>query len=172
MDAQRLRSGLRTFMTFGLAAGRDRIDPLLPFVVTSRNSRCRPIAEVRRYCLLTPMSIAAAHTHAFFKEVAESGFVWTIRDGEGFPTSTNQSNEPAMPFWSSETRAQRILDQVPAYRGFTTQRLSVDVFLDRWLQGLERDNVRVGINWSGIGATGFDIAPADVRRRLHNASNP
>ncbi|WP_222294364.1 DUF2750 domain-containing protein [Rhizobium leguminosarum] len=129
-----------------------------------------PIAEVRRYCLLSPMSIAAAHTHAFFNEVTENGFVWTIRDDAGFPTSTNQSKEAAMPFWSSEIRARRIIDQVLAYRGFTPHRLPVEVFLDRWLQGLEQDNLRVGINWSGVRATGFDIAPADVRRGLHNVS--
>ncbi|MBA8831411.1 DUF2750 domain-containing protein [Rhizobium leguminosarum] len=116
------------------------------------------------------MSLAAAHTHAFFNEVTQSGFVWTIRDEAGFPTSTNQSNEAAMPFWSSEIRARRIIDQVPAYRGFTPHKLPVKVFLDRWLQGLEQDNLRVGINWSGVSATGFDIAPADVRRRLHSAS--
>ncbi|MGO7501199.1 DUF2750 domain-containing protein, partial [Rhizobium ruizarguesonis] len=38
---------------------------------------------------------------------------------------------------------------MPAYRGFIPHKLTVEVFLDRWLQGLEQDNVRVGINWSG-----------------------
>ncbi|MGO7210140.1 DUF2750 domain-containing protein [Rhizobium ruizarguesonis] len=57
------------------------------------------------------MSLVAAHTHAFFNEVTQSGFVWTIRDEAGFPTSTNQSNEAAMPFWSSEIRARRIIDR-------------------------------------------------------------
>ncbi|KSV75087.1 hypothetical protein N183_22390 [Sinorhizobium sp. Sb3] len=30
------------------------------------------------------MSVAPLHTHAFFEEVLESGFVWTIRDETGF----------------------------------------------------------------------------------------
>jgi Protein of unknown function (DUF2750) len=117
------------------------------------------------------MSIAAAHTRAFFDEIAKSGFVWTIRDEAGFPTSTNQSDEMAMPFWSSEARAQRIIDRAPAYRGFAPHRLPLEVFVAKWLQGLDQDNVRVGINWSGVRASGFDVAPADVRRWLHNHSN-
>ncbi|WP_084617517.1 DUF2750 domain-containing protein [Sinorhizobium arboris] len=44
--------------------------------------------------------------------------------------------------------------------------ISLAVFRDRWLEGLEEDSIRVGINWSGGRATGFDVEPSDVRRRL------
>lgn len=115
------------------------------------------------------MTIAAAHADAFFIEAARGGAVWAIRDETGFPTATNSSDETVMPFWSSESRARRLIDQVPAYGGFTPHKLLLEVFADRWLQGLEKDNVRVGINWSGVRATGFDIAPADVRQRLQHA---
>lgn len=117
-----------------------------------------------------PMSIAAAHYEIFYKEVAESGVVWTIRDDAGFPTSTNRSNEAAMPFWSSETRARLTIETVASYRDFTPHQLTLEVFRDRWLVGLEKDALRVGINWSGDRATGFDVAPADVRRRLTSGS--
>ncbi|WP_085026893.1 DUF2750 domain-containing protein [Ensifer aridi] len=96
----------------------------------------------------------------------ETGAVWTVCDDAGFPTSTNQSNLIAMPFWSSERRAQRIIETVPSYRHFSTHKLSLEVFRDRWLKGLEKDSIRVGINWSGERATGFDVEPSDVRRRL------
>ncbi|WP_028000516.1 DUF2750 domain-containing protein [Sinorhizobium arboris] len=112
------------------------------------------------------MSFAAAHYQKFFDEIGETGIVWTICDDTGFPTSTSQSNKPAMPFWSSEARAQRIIETVPSYRRFGTHRLSLEVFRDRWLEGLEKDSIRVGINWSGERATGFDVEPSDVRRRL------
>jgi len=36
----------------------------------------------------------------------------------------------------------------------------------RWLPGLERDGLLVGLNWSGDRATGYDIEPADVLRAL------
>ncbi|MBZ7922192.1 DUF2750 domain-containing protein [Ensifer adhaerens] len=113
------------------------------------------------------MSVAPLHTHAFFEEVLKTGFVWAIQDEAGFPTSTNQSNETAMPFWSSQARAQLTIDRMPAYRSFKPHRLPLDVFVDRWLTGLEKDTIMVGINWSGAAATGFDLPPTDVRRWLH-----
>ncbi|WP_457583471.1 DUF2750 domain-containing protein [Ensifer canadensis] len=116
------------------------------------------------------MSAAAALYEIFFKEVAESGVVWTIRDDKGFPTSTNQSNEAAMPFWSSETRARRIIETVSSDRDFTTHPLTLVVFRDRWLEGLVKDALGVGINWNGERATGFDVAPADLLRRLTSGS--
>lgn len=117
------------------------------------------------------MTITAAHADAFFIEATQSGAVWAIRDEAGFPAATNSSDETVMPFWSLESRARRIIDQVSAYGGFTPHKLPLEVFADRWLKGLQKDNVRVGINWSGVRATGFDIAPADVLQRLQHALN-
>ncbi|WP_081716423.1 DUF2750 domain-containing protein [Asticcacaulis sp. AC460] len=112
------------------------------------------------------MSIAAAHAHQFFRDVGKSGMVWTIRDDAGFPTSTNPSGETSMPFWSSRKRAQTIVDTVAAYRGFAPHQLTLSDFIERWLPGLEKDGLRVGINWSGARATGYDYAPFEVRRFL------
>ena len=128
-------------------------------------SNNRGVALAGRRCLRRAMSVAPLHAHAFFEEVLETGFVWTIRDEAGFPTSTNQSNETAVPFWSSLSRARLVIDRMPAYRSFTPHQLPLDVFVDRWLAGLEKDKLMVGINWSGA-ATGFDLPPADVRRWL------
>ena len=42
----------------------------------------------------------------------------------------------------------------------------LDAFLTRWLPGLERDGLRVGLNWSGARAIGYDLAPSDVLTQL------
>lgn len=112
------------------------------------------------------VSTAAAHSAVFFKEILKNGHVWTIRDDAGFPTATNASGETAMPFWSSESRAQKILASVPAYAGFAPEKLSLDAFLTRWLPGLEHDRLHVGVNWSGDQATGYDMHPNEVTARL------
>jgi hypothetical protein len=112
------------------------------------------------------MSISATQSAAFFSEIALQGCVWAIRDSAGFPTSTNASGETTMPFWSLESRANKIVDSVPAYSGFVPEKLKLDVFESRWLPGLERDGLLVGINWSGDSATGYDMKPADVAARL------
>jgi len=44
--------------------------------------------------------------------------------------------------------------------------LELDAFVGRWLVGLQRDGLMVGLNWPGDRATGYDLQPADVMARL------
>ena len=55
---------------------------------------------------------------------------------------------------------------VPAYGRLEVVEVPLDAFLTRWLPGLERDGPRVGLNWSGSRATGYDLDPSDVIARL------
>ena len=71
-----------------------------------------------------------------------------------------------MPFWSLRSRAERVVSTVPAYAAFEVVEVPLDAFLTRWLPGLERDGLRVGLNWSGSRATGYDMAPPDVLPQL------
>jgi len=112
------------------------------------------------------MSIAAVQADAFFRELHVKGEVWAISDEGGFPTSTNASGQTAMPFWSMESRAFKVIDNVSAYRGFKVERIPLDKFLRNWLPGLAKDGLFVGINWSGERATGYDMHPDDVAKRL------
>lgn len=68
-----------------------------------------------------------------------------------------------MPFWSTLSRVRRIIRTVPAYRGFTPHAVSWDELRNRWLPGLEKDGLLVGVNWSGPRARGYDVNPADLR---------
>ena len=61
--------------------------------------------------------------------------------------------------------------QVPAYAGFVVEELPLERFRKRWLTGLERDGIRVGLNWTGTRATGYDVAAVDVDRNLAAATN-
>jgi hypothetical protein len=69
-----------------------------------------------------------------------------------------------MPFWSSRSRVERIIETVPAYRGFSPHRLSWEEFRDAWVPGLERDGILVGVNWSGERAVGYDIQPSELKQ--------
>lgn len=113
---------------------------------------------------------SASQAAAFYREVSERGLVWTIRDKDGFPAPLNASGERAQPFWSSRARVERIIATVAAYRGFTPIEIKLDVFLERWVPGLTRDGILVGVNWTGDRATGYDIAPAQVAECIAGAS--
>lgn len=108
------------------------------------------------------MSLSAAHSAAFRREVPGEGRVWTIRDARGHPAPQDPGGRRAMPFWSKPSRAERVVGAVPAYRAFDVVEIPVDDWLDSWLPGLQRDGLLVGVNWAGARATGFDVAPTEV----------
>jgi hypothetical protein len=112
------------------------------------------------------MSTAAAHAAAFSREVAERGWVWGIRDEGGIPAPAGPDGIRAMPFWSSQARAERVIATVPAYQGFHAFDIAWNEFVERWLPGMARDGLRVGVNWSGERATGYDVEPEALRQNV------
>ena len=114
------------------------------------------------------MSQSAAQAAQFFREVAASATVWTLRDSHGLPTVHTPEGQ-AMPFWSSRARAAAVAAAVPAYRDFEPTEIGWSDFRDRWLPGLRRDGLRVGVNWTGTRATGYDFEPQEVLDRVEGA---
>lgn len=111
------------------------------------------------------MSVSAPQADSFYKEVLEHSAVWGVRDADGFPAPDTAEGR-AMPFWSLRSRAEGIVAKVPAYQDFEVVELPLDEWRSRWLPGLQRDGVRVGLNWSGATATGFDLPAVEVERHL------
>jgi len=118
--------------------------------------------------IVVHMSQAAAQASAFYGEVAKTRRLWSIRDANGFPAPETPEGR-AMPFWSSLARVERIVESVPAYVGFSPVELTWDDFSSTWLPSLERDGLRVGLNWTGDRAIGYDLAPSEVRTNIERA---
>lgn len=112
------------------------------------------------------MSVAAAQADAFYREFLADDVVFTVKDDGGYPQPFNGSGQRAQPFWSKRSRAQRIVDTVPDYAVFEVVEIDGDRWREHWLKILERDGVLVGLNWSGRGATGYDLTPSEVLRNL------
>jgi len=108
------------------------------------------------------MSLSAAHSAAFRREVPQERRVWSIRDAAGFPAPRDEAGNRAMPFWSKPTRAERVVGAVAAYQGFDVVEIPISDWLGSWLPGLRRDGLLIGVNWAGALATGYDLAPARV----------
>ena len=70
------------------------------------------------------MSTSSVHADAFFRELGPDGLVWSIEDDEGVPAPRGTDGACAMPFWSRESRARRVIENVPAYAGFRTREIS------------------------------------------------
>lgn len=112
------------------------------------------------------MSISAAHANAFYKEVLQAGEVWAIRDSGGFPAPENADGQRVMPFWSLRSRAEKVIGAAVAYVDFMPESIPLDVWRERWLAGLARDGICVGLNWSGERASGFDLPATEVADNL------
>jgi hypothetical protein len=108
------------------------------------------------------MSLSAAHSAAFRREVPREGRVWSIRDATGHPAPPDPAGRRAMPFWSKSSRAERVVGAVAAYRTFDVVGIPLADWLDSWLPGLQSDGLLVGVNWAGARATGFDLDPEQV----------
>ncbi len=76
-----------------------------------------------------------------------------------------------MPFWSLRSRAEKVITTLDGYASFQPIDLSLDEWRSRWLPGLEKDGLRVGLNWSGMNAVGYDLEPAAVERSLAARAN-
>ncbi|GAA5026389.1 DUF2750 domain-containing protein [Actinopolymorpha pittospori] len=112
------------------------------------------------------MSVAAAQASAFYEEFLTNGQVFALRDDAGFPAPLNSEGVRAMPFWSKRSRAEKIIANVPAYSGMEPVEIPGQDWLEKWLPGLEKDGLLVGLNWSGVRAIGYDLTVADVQRNL------
>lgn len=112
------------------------------------------------------MSVAAAQAAAFYAEVADSAVVFTVRDEEGFAAPLDRAGFRSQPFWSKRSRAERIIKNVAAYQDMYVVEVTLGDWFNKWLPGLESDGMLVGINWSGKGATGYDLSPSDAARNV------
>jgi uncharacterized protein DUF2750 len=112
------------------------------------------------------MSQAASQAWAFYRDAAKNRAVWTLRDQGGYPSPKTESGRRAMPFWSTRSRVEKIIKTVAAYAGFEPVEISWVDFRSKWVPGLQRDGLLVGVNWSGKKALGYDIEPERLRQSV------
>lgn len=104
----------------------------------------------------------------FYLDVIDQKRVWTIKDSYGFPAPKNTSGQRVMPFWSKKNFVEEIIAQHSDYSSFEPFAVSLSDFLKKWLVGLKKDGILVGINWSGKNVSGYDLDPKEVMLYLEN----
>jgi hypothetical protein len=117
------------------------------------------------------MTQSSLQANAFYSDVAKNKKVWSVSDESGVPVPLGDGGKRAMPFWSSLARVQKVVETVESYYGFETFEISWEVFRDRWLKGLEKDGLLVGVNWGGEKLVGYDVEPAIVREVIEMQIN-
>ncbi|MPW30751.1 DUF2750 domain-containing protein [Agarivorans sp. B2Z047] len=114
------------------------------------------------------MGQPASQAAAFYKDVSKSGKLWTCKDDGGNPAPKTSSGKRAMPFWSSLSRVEKIIKNVPAYSKFEPQEVSWEDFETKWAPDLQEHGLLIGVNWSGARATGYDLEPNDVLANVNH----
>ncbi|WP_343442043.1 DUF2750 domain-containing protein [Micromonospora schwarzwaldensis] len=113
------------------------------------------------------MSQSGSQAAAFFREVAGHQTVWFVRDAQGSPAPEISSGTRAMPYWSSQARAQRAADV------WGNDLRPVPISLEAWrkdeLPELANEDYRIGINWTGPRLVGWDFTVSEVLIRLAHA---
>jgi hypothetical protein len=117
------------------------------------------------------MTQAASQAWAFYRDVAKNKKVWTIRDAGGFPAPRTMEGKRSQPFWSSLSRVEKIIKNVPAYAGFEPYEISWFDFCRAWVPGMTKDGLLVGVNWSGDKALGYDLEPNQVQESVEAVMN-
>ena len=102
------------------------------------------------------------------RDVAEHRRLWTLEDEDGYPAPRGDKGRRVMPFWSSRSRAERIVRSVAAYAGFKVIEFTWDEFKTYWVSELRNAHHLVGVNWSGKFAVGYDVEPDDVVRNVEH----
>jgi hypothetical protein len=112
------------------------------------------------------MTQSASQAWAFYREVAATKTLWTVEDDVGYPAPKTAEGRRAQPFWSSQSRAAKVVSEVPAYSYFSPVAIPWDRFCETWVPDMAKDGLLVGVNWSGPRATGFDIEPEELRNNV------
>ncbi|NTS78038.1 DUF2750 domain-containing protein [Catenovulum sp. SM1970] len=103
----------------------------------------------------------------FCLEVAESQHLFTIEDDNGIPTPKNDDNTLSMPFWSTQAQAETFLQTEPGYQNFKLIEVQWLTFVDKWVDGLQKEGVCAGINWQANNQTHVDDKIHDIVDRIH-----
>lgn len=114
------------------------------------------------------MTQSSSQAAEFYKVVAEKGKVWTVKDHAGFPAPKNFEGQRSMPFWSEREKVEKIIQNVPAYNTFEPYEMELDEFFSKWIPGMVKDGLHVGVNWSGENATGYDVEPSEVKKHIES----
>lgn len=93
------------------------------------------------------MSTAATQAAAFYREVATTRTVWTIKDAGGFPAPKTAEGR-AQAFWSSQSRAERVIESVSAYGGLKPVEVPWKEFCEYWVPAVGQGDCRSLIVWS------------------------
>lgn len=117
------------------------------------------------------MTFSSHDAQTFYRDVAKNRLLWTIADEVGYPAPKGSAGQRAIPFWSSLSRAKRIIDIASAYSDFEPEEVSWENFVREWVPDMIKDGYLVGVNCAGQRVVGYDIEPERIIKNVETYIN-
>lgn len=101
----------------------------------------------------------------FIKKIADYEEVWALKDDDGWATLGDEDNV-FFPVWAKKDYSNLCVKE--EWIGYTSQKISIQEFVENWIPGLKRDNIRITIMWhNGKGIdVDWDILINDIMAEL------
>ena len=93
----------------------------------------------------------------------DNGKVFASDSNEYFEDETDSEGREVIPFWSSTYLKYGTYFT----QGETSHTLQLRPFMEKWLKGMDKDGVVVGVNWDDEGV-GAEILPKDLYLALRD----
>ena len=111
------------------------------------------------------MSIAAAQASKFYERVVRDRVVFTLEDDGNFLIFPVHGVD-VIPFWSSRSHLEKVILSHPKFGGCQVAESTLEQFLEKTLPQLQEEKIHVGVNWSGVRLTGYDVSVEDLLANL------
>ncbi len=103
----------------------------------------------------------------FVRRVIAAREVWGLKSEDGWAcaasTADGSEDRSVMPFWSDRAYAKQCAKE--DWSHYEPTPIPLELFLERWLPGMESDDCIVGTNWNGH-LCGYEIAPPDLKQEI------
>lgn len=109
------------------------------------------------------LSLDGQARHDYFvRKVADSQCIWGL-EMSGWAMAEDDSGVKLMPFWPEEHFAK--LCATDTWKRYVPRKIELEVFLNRWLPGMQRDGIKVAV-FPKPDSQGVIVEPERLRERL------
>ncbi|KXX64244.1 DUF2750 domain-containing protein [Marichromatium gracile] len=102
----------------------------------------------------------------FVTEVLEHGQVWTLCAEDGFVAFSDEDDTDCFPFWPAPELAAALADD--DWADCRPEALALDIFMERWLPGMDRDERLVSV-FAAPDGSGMVVDPLELLADLEAA---
>lgn len=97
----------------------------------------------------------------FIKKVVETQKVWALRTDEGY-ASLQDEYHLFFPVWPEKEYADQCISE--NWTGYRSESIALDDLMERWLQGLSEDDIRLTLFW--MDGKGIEVSTNDLLEDL------